>query len=160
MKKLLLSLLFSCIAGICFGQKNLISYEDLKFILHNNLEQTDTFLVAKGYTPTVKNVKTKNRSYRININGGTFVNLSVRADGRRQFMELETNDVNQYNLINNSISQYLNTEGSIGDVQTYTIKNFCNIYITVNDTRPYNPLKRNYIMQIVPDKSVTAFDSN
>jgi hypothetical protein len=158
MKKLLLSMLFSCIAITCFGQKNLISYEDLKFLLHNNLEQADTFLVAKGYSAIKKVFKKKTATYRNVISGGTFVNLALRADGRKQFIELETNDLNQYTLINNSISQYLNTEGSIGDVQTYTIKNLCNIYITVNDVMPYNPLKRNYLMQVVPDKSVTAYD--
>jgi hypothetical protein len=158
MKNLLLSLLFSCITCVCFGQKNLISYEDIKFLLHNNLQQADTFLTAKGYATTVKNIKTKNRTYKLSIKGGTFVSLSIRADGKKQFMELETNDLEQYTLINNSISQYINTQGSIGDVQTYLIKDLCNIYITVNDTAPYDPLKRNYLMQIVPEKNVMAFD--
>lgn len=158
MKKLLFSLLFACSAALCFGQQNLISYEDIKFLLHNNLAQADTFLTAKGYTTTQKNLKTRNRTYRVNLNGGTFVTLAMRADGKKQYMELETNDLTQYTLINNSISQYINKEGSIGDVQTYFIKNLCSIYITVNDTRPYNPLKRNYVMQIVPDKSITAYD--
>jgi hypothetical protein len=158
MKKLLLSMLFSSIAITCFGQKNLISYEDLKFMLHNNLEKADTFLIAKGYNTIKKDFKKKTATYRNAIAGGTFVSLTLRADGRKQFIELETNDLNQYTLINNSIAQYLNTEGSIGDIQTYNIKNLCNIYVTVNDAMPYNPLKRNYLMQIVPDKSVTAYD--
>jgi hypothetical protein len=158
MKKLILSLLLTCAACVCFGQKSLISYEDLQFLLHNNLAQADTFLTAKGYSTTSKNVKTKNRTYRLNIKGGTFVSLTIRADGRKQFMELETNELTQYTLINNSISQYLNTEGSIGDIQTYVIKNLCSIYITVTDAFPYDPLKRVYVMQIVPDKGVTAFD--
>jgi hypothetical protein len=160
MKKLLIGLLFTCITSLCFGQRNIISYEDIKFLLHNNLGQADTFLVAKGYSTIKKDDKKKTATYRVNINGGTFVSIGLRADGRRQFIELETNDANQYNLVNSSISQYINTEGSIGDVQTYTIKNLCNIYITANDSRPYNPLKRNYLMQIVPDKNVTAFDGN
>ena len=158
MKRLIICLLFIGYSSFCFGQKNLISYEDLKFLLHNNLEQADAFLTAKGYTTTVKNIKTKNRTYRLNIKGGTFVNLSIRADGKKQFMELETNEMEQYTLLNNSISQYINKEGTIGDVQTYFIKNLCSIYITVNDTQPYDPLKRDYIMQIVPDKNVMAYD--
>jgi hypothetical protein len=158
MKKLLLSLLFGCIAITGFGQKTLISYEDIKFLLHSNLSQADTFLIAKGYSTIKKDLKKRTANYRVTITGGTFVGLSLRADGRKQFIELETNDPNQYTLINNSISQYLNTQGSIGDIQTYTIKNVGNIYITVNDTMPYHPLKRNYLMQIIPDKSVTAYD--
>lgn len=73
-------------------------------------------------------------------------------------MEIETNELEQYNLINNSISQYLNKSGSNGDVQIYTVKDFGSIYITVNDTNPYNPLKRDYVMQIVADKNVTAYN--
>ncbi|MES2808963.1 MAG: hypothetical protein V4619_10085 [Bacteroidota bacterium] len=160
MKKIILSILFTGIALIGYGQSNLISYEDIKFLLHNNLGQADTFIVAKGYTTMKKDDKKKTATYKVNISGGTFVSLGIRADGRRIFLELETNDANQYNLINNSISQYLNTEASIGDVQTYTIKNLCNIYITANDSRPYNPLKRTYLMQIVSDKNVHSFDGN
>ena len=157
MKKLLFSLLFCCSAGFCFGQQNLISYEDIKFLLHNNLAQADTFLTAKGYTTTQKNVKTKNRAYGLKLTDGSFVTLTMRADGKKQYIELETNDITKYTLINNSISQYINKEGSIGDVQTYYVKNLCNIYITVNDTKPYNPIKRDYVMQIVPDKNITAY---
>jgi hypothetical protein len=127
-------------------------------MLHNNLEQADTFLTAKGYVTIAKSIKTKNRTYKLNIKGGTFVKLTMRADGKKQFIELETNELAQYTLINNSISQYINNEGSIGDIQTYVIKDLCNIYITVNDTQPYDPLKKNYVMQIVPDKNVMAFD--
>jgi hypothetical protein len=158
MKKLLFGLLFTCSTCLCFGQKSLLSYEDLKYMLHNNLQQADTFLTAKGYTATAKNVKAKNRVYTLNIPGGTHVNVSLRADGRRLFMELETNAMEQYDLIKNSISQYIHTTGNIGDVQTYAIKNLGNIYITANDTMPYDPLRKDYVMQIVPDKSITAYD--
>ena len=158
MKKLLSIIILTCISCVCFAQKNLISFEDLKYLVHNNLQQADTFLVAKGYTSTAKNVKKKNRTYSLDIKGGMRVRLSLRADGRRLFLELETNSVEQYDLINNSISQYIHTAGTIGDIQTYAIKDFGNIYITVNDVAPYNPLKRNYTMQIVSDKSITAYD--
>ena len=67
-------------------------------------------------------------------------------------------DVTQYNLINNSISQYINKSSSTPEVQTYTVKDLCSIYITVNDTMPYDPLKRDYDMQIVADKNVTAYN--
>jgi|ERR1700761_7699015 len=158
MKKLLMGILFTCTTCLCFGQKNLISYEDLKYLLHNNLQEDDNFLAAKGYKAEIKNDKTKTREYNMQLQGNTHVTLTIRADGKKQYMEIETDDVTQYNLINNSISQYLNKEGSIGDVQTYWVKNLCNIYITVTDTKPYNPLKKDYVMQIVPDKHVTTYD--
>jgi hypothetical protein len=158
MKKLLSAVFFTCTTCVCFGQKNLISYEDLKYLLHNNLQQADTFLMAKGYTLALKNDKTKNREYSMPIKGGTHVNITMRADGKKLYMELETNDISQYELINNSISQYLNKEGSADDAQFYAIKNLCNIYITINDVMPYDPLKKDYVMQITPDKNVSAYD--
>jgi hypothetical protein len=158
MKTTLLSMALISSAIFCFGQSNLISYEDMKYILHNNLQHADTFLIAKGYALKSKNDKTKNREYTLPIKGGTYVNLVLRADGKRLFMVIETNEVEQYNLINNSISQYLNKSGSIGDIQLYTVKDLCNIYITVNDTNPYDPLKRDYVMQIVADKNITAYN--
>ena len=157
MKKLLIGIFFTCTTCLCFGQKNLISYEDLKYLLHNNLQEDDNFLAAKGYKAEI-NDKAKTREYNMQLQGNTHVTLTIRADGKKQYMEIETDDVTQYNLINNSISQYLNKEGSIGDVQTYWVKNLCNIYITVTDTKPYNPLKKDYVMQIVPDKHVTTYD--
>ena len=105
MKNLVLAVLLTCSTCVCFGQKNLISYEDLKYILHNNLQKADTFLMAKGYTLALKNTKTNNRVYTLPIKGGTHINVSLRADGKRLFMELETNAMEQYDLLNNSISQ-------------------------------------------------------
>ncbi|MDB5009887.1 MAG: hypothetical protein JWR67_3005 [Mucilaginibacter sp.] len=158
MKTIILTTALICSGIICFAQTNLISYEDIKYILHNNLQHADTFLTAKGYTLKSKNEKTRNREYTLPIKGGTFVNLHIRADGKKLFMELETNELGQYNLINNSISQYLNKSGSTGDVQTYSIKDLCNIYITVTDTMPYDPIRKDYNMQIVADKNVTAYN--
>lgn len=158
MKKIVFIAIFIFSAGLCFGQKNLISYEDLKYILHNNLQKADTFLMAKGYTLTVKNTKTQNREYILSIKGGTHVSINLRADGKKIFMELETNELEQYNLINNSISQYIHKSGMVGDIQTYAVKNLGNIYISVTDTMPYDPLKKDYVMQIVADKNITAYD--
>ncbi len=158
MKTALLTVMLICSGILCFAQTNLISYEDMKYLLHNNLLHADTFLTAKGYTLKSKNDKTKNREYLLTIKGGTHVDLTLRADGKKLFMEIETNEVGQYNLINNSISQYINKAGSIGDVQTYVIKDLCNIYITVTDAVPYDPMKKVYDMQIVADKNVIAYN--
>jgi len=158
MKTLVLSIALIGLTRLCFGQSNLISYEDMKYILHNNLLHADTFLMSKGYTLKVKDDKKKTREYTLAIKGGTHVDLTLRADGKRLFIDLETNELGQYNLINNSISQYINKAGSTADVQTYVIKDLCSIYITVNDTMPYDPMKRDYDMQIVADKSVTAIN--
>jgi hypothetical protein len=158
MKKITLSIILTFSAILCFGQSNLISFEDMKYLLHNNLAHADTFLTAKGYTLKLKNDKTKNREYAMPIKGGTYVNINLRADGKKLFMEIETNEIEQYNLINNSISQYLNKSGSVADVQTYVVKDLCSIYITVSDTVPYSPIRKDYDMQIVADKNIVAYN--
>ncbi|MEB0261351.1 MULTISPECIES: hypothetical protein [unclassified Mucilaginibacter] len=44
MKKLLLSIMFFCFATTGYSQTNLISYDDLSYLLHNNINKADTFL--------------------------------------------------------------------------------------------------------------------
>jgi hypothetical protein len=158
MKKLFLATVLTCITCLCFGQKSLIGFEDLQYLAGNNLNRADTFLLAKGFSVKAKNEKKRTREYTLRLKDGSFVNVNFRADGRRLFFELETNSIEQYDLVRNSISQYIHKADNIGDVQTFAVKDLGNIYITVNDTQPYNPLRRNYIMQIVPDKSITAYD--
>jgi len=143
---------------LCFGQANLISYEDIRFLLHNNLMQADTFLTAKGYTTKVKDDKKKTREYILSIKGGTHVDITLRADGKRLFIDLESNELSQYNLINNSVAQYINKASSTPDMQTYVMKDLCTIYITSTESPQFDPLKRDYDMQIVADKNVTAFN--
>jgi len=142
----------------CFGQKSLISYDDIKYMLHNNLLHADTFLVAKGYMLTKKDNANKNRSYSLTMQGGTHSSINVRSDGKRLFIEIETNEVDQYNMIRESIAQYLNKDAMVADVQTYTVKDLGSIYITINDTIPYDPLKKDYDIQIIPDKHITAYN--
>ena len=93
MKKLLIAVVFLFCSGMCFGQKNLISYDDIKYLLHNNLAYADTFLMAKGYSVTKKDNDTKNRKYNLSIQGGTYSNVSLRQDGKRLYIEIETNEI-------------------------------------------------------------------
>ncbi|MDB5090593.1 MAG: hypothetical protein JWR09_4587 [Mucilaginibacter sp.] len=141
-----------------FSQKSLVSYEDIKFLLNNNIHQADTFLVAKGYVITKKDNNTKNRKYALTLPGGTHNNISLRVDGKRLFIEIETNELNQYNLIRESISQYLLKDSMAADVQSYAVKELGNIYITVNDTMPYDPMRKDYDIQVVGDKHITAYN--
>ena len=158
MKHLLPAMLLISCTTFCFGQKNLISYEDIKYLLHNNLHQADTFLVAKGYAVTKKDNNNKNRRYAAAWPGGTNSNISLRSDGKRLFIEIETNELAQYNLIRESVSQFINKDTMVADVQSYTVKDLGSIYITVTDTVPYDPLKKDYDITIVPDKHVTAYN--
>ena len=158
MKNLLSTLIFVFCATAGFCQKSLISYDDIKYLLHNNLLRADTFLVAKGYTIAKKDNKNKNRQYSMTTANGTFVNINMRSDGRRLFIELETDEIGQYNLVRESISQYLDKDTMAAGIQSYSVKDLGSIYVTINDTVPYNPIKKDYDMQIVGDKQITAYD--
>jgi len=157
MKKLVLLVYLGFSASLCFGQKHLLSYDDLKFMLINSLQKTDTFMMAKGYTISVKNNKSNNRTYS-SVSGSSHVDINVRQDGKRLLVEIETNLLSQYDLIYNSIAQYVDKQGSTADVQTYMVKDLGSIYITVTDTNPYDPLKREYDIHVVPDKRITAYN--
>lgn len=158
MKKLLFCLLLNCITFLCFAQKQLLSYDDLKYILQNNLQVADSFLVAKGYSVVKKDNKTSNRKYALSMLSGSYNNVAIRLDGKRLFIEIETNELNQYNLIHESIAPYLIKDFVATDLQTYSIKDLGNIYITINDTAPYNPLRKVYDMQVVADRHITAYN--
>ena len=158
MRRLALSIACLLWSVCCFSQKNLISYDDIKYLLHNNLAYADTFLIAKGYLLAKKDNANKNRTYMLTMKGGTHSSINVRSDGKRLFVEIETNEVDQYNLIRESIAQYLNKDAMVADVQAYTVKDLGSIYITVNDIIPYDPLKKDYDIQIVPDKHITAYN--
>lgn len=148
--------LFFCFT--CSAQSNLVSYDDLSYLLHNNINRADTFFTSKGYTLAEKNLKKNTRKYTLAIPGGTYNNINLRVDGRRLFIEIETNELQQYNLIYNSIADYLNKTTSTADVQAYTVKDLGSIYVMVNDAVPYNPLRRVYDIQIVSDKAITAYN--
>lgn len=157
MKKIFLLFIMVCASITCFSQSKLLSYEDVKYLIRNDLNQADTFLLAKGYTLKTKNIKKKYSEYTMPREGRTFININLRMDGRRMFVEIETTDVTQYNLIYNSILQYpykFSLTG--GDIETYAIKDLFTAYIVVNEVVPYSPIIKNYSIQIVPDKNAVA----
>ena len=158
MKKALLLIALSCSVSLCFGQKHLLSYDDLKFLLINNLQKADTFMMAKGYTIAGKNNDTKNRSYKVTVADNVFVNVDLRLDGKKLFIEIETNELVQYDLIRSSIVQYLDKSQQVSDVQTYSVKDLGSIYVTINDTVPYDPLKKDYDIHVVSDKHITSYN--
>ena len=82
----------------------------------------------------------------------------MRADGRRMFLELETNDIQQHDIIISSITQYPHKTEEMGDMLVYIIKDLASVYITSTDMKPYDPMKKNYLMQIAPEKNVMAYD--
>ena len=158
MKKILITAIISCLAYTGFAQGKLISYEEIQFMLHNNINRDDSLLLGKGYTQKSKNEKKRTREYTLATNRGTYINLTMRADGRRLFMELATNDIQQHDVLMSSIGQYPHKTETMGDMEIYILKDLGSIYITQTENVPYDPMKKNYLIQIAPEKNVMAFD--
>jgi len=158
MKNILFALLLSGFTYSGFAQGKLISYEEIQLMLHNNINRNDSLLLGKGYTQKSKNEKKRTREYTLATNRGTFINLTLRADGRRLFMELSTNDIQQHDVLLSSIAQYPHKEEKMGDMDIYVLKDLGSIYITQTENVPYDPMKKNYLIQIAPDKNVMAYD--
>jgi uncharacterized protein (DUF342 family) len=155
MKKITLFIPLIFLATLCFGQKGAISYEDIKFILRNNLMQDDTFLNIKGYVTVKKDNDTKNRQYTISGLSDTYTKLNLRLDGKRMYIELETNQPGQFALIHDSIVQFLDKNAGTPGIQTYVVKDLGTIYVTSEEAPDGNPLKRDYDIQIAGDKHIT-----
>jgi hypothetical protein len=113
--------------------------------------------MAKGYQVTSKKSNTKNRSYKLD-EGSSHNDVDIRLDGKRLFIEIQTNEIEQYDIIHGSIAQYVKKDAQVADVQTYEVKELGSIYITVNDTTPYDPMKREYDIHVVSDKHITAYN--
>jgi hypothetical protein len=158
MKKILITAIISCLAYTGFAQGKLISYEEIQYLLHNNINRDDSLLLGKGYTQKAKNEKKRTREYTLATTRGTFINLILRADGRRLFMELSTNDIQQHDVLMSSIGQYPHKTETMGDMDIYILKDLCSIYVTQTENVPYDPMKKNYLIQIAPEKNVMAFD--
>lgn len=158
MKKILITAIISCLAYTGFAQGKLISYEEIQYMLHNNINRDDSLLLGKGYTQKSKSEKKRTREYALATNRGTYINLTLRADGRRLFMELATNDIQQHDVLMSSIGQYPHKKETMGDMDIYVLKDLGSIYITQTENVPYDPMKKNYLIQIAPDKNVMAYD--
>ena len=159
MKRLILIMAFVFSAFLCFAQKGAITYDDMKFLLHNNLMQADTFLTIKGYVVTKKDNANKIREYHISgVTSDLFTTINLRLDGKRMYIELETNQPNQFTLIHDSIQEFLDKNSAAAGVQTYAVKNLGTIYITSQESPDGNPLKRDYDIHIIADKHLTISD--
>ncbi|MES2277467.1 MAG: hypothetical protein V4592_15695 [Bacteroidota bacterium] len=158
MKTLILFMSFFCVTSISYAQKQLISYEDLKYLLENNLGKADTFLTAKGYSIVKINKKNNNRRYVTSMSDGTKSAVELRQDGKRISVEIITDDISQFNMIHNSISSFLLANTSYNDIQAYDVKDLGMIYISVNDTVPYSPIRKDYAIHLVAQKGITSLN--
>jgi len=158
MKKIIFLVVLMATASGVFAQTNLLSYDDIQFMLQNNLARNDTFLVAKGYVSMNAKPKKNSKKFTLALPNNTYNNVELRLDGRKIFIEIETNALQQYDMIKNSIASYKVSSEAGPDTEAYHVKDLGNIYVLITDAVPYNPLKRVYEIQIAPDKQYTALN--
>jgi myo-inositol-hexaphosphate 3-phosphohydrolase len=157
MKKLFVVAILCSLSLLCRAQQQLLSYEDLNFLVTNNLRRVDNFMQSKGYTP-VKSKKAGNLKYHLPLADNSTSDIEIRANGKRLYIYIATDEVQQLNLLNNSIAPYLISQTDNSGVLTYKVKDLGDIYIMVNDKVPYSPIKRDYDIRIVSDKNITAYN--
>lgn len=160
MKTIILLMSFFCLPFITHAQSQLISYDDLHFMVENSLGKADTFLVSKGYTLVNTDEKKKTQKFSAKYDDGTKSEINMRADGKRIYLEIITDEISQYDMIRNSILQFLIKDEENVDVQTYEVKHLGTIYITVRDKVPYSPIRKDYDIHLVAQKNKVSYDSN
>lgn len=156
MKKIFLLTAFCIITVLSYAQQKFLSYEDIVYLETNNLHKIDDFMQSKGYS-AVKTKKQGNLKYMLTSAGNTS-EVEIRSDGKRVYIYIATDEIQQLNLLNNSIEPYLLSKEENSGILTYKVKDLGNIYITSNDKVPYNPIKRDYDIRIVSDKNITAYN--
>ncbi|WP_295771490.1 hypothetical protein [uncultured Mucilaginibacter sp.] len=139
------------------AQQNLLSYDDLVYLINNNLQKADDFMQSKGYT-LLKSKKATNLKYHMALPGNSSTDVELRADGRRLYIYIATDELQQLNLVNNSIAPYLLGAEETSGVVNYKVKDLGNIYIMVTDKVPFNPIKKDYDIRIVSDRNITAYN--
>lgn len=156
MKKLLLLVALCTATLFCHAQQKLLSYEDIVYLENNNLQKADDFMQAKGYT-AVKVKKNNTLKYKLNTEGNSS-DVEIRVDGRRIYIYIATDELQQVNLINNSIAPFLLSKEDISGVTNYKVKDLGNIYITSTDKVPFSPIRRDYDIRIVSEKNITTYN--
>jgi len=156
MKKLFLLAALCCITVLSYAQQKFLSYEDIVYLETNNLHKIDDFMQSKGYT-AIKTKKQGNLKFMLKTGGNTS-EIEIRTDGRRVYIYIATDEIQQLTLLNNSIQPYLQGTEEESGITIYKVKDLGSIYITSNDKVPYSPIKRDYDIRIVSDKNITAYN--
>jgi len=157
-KRFVLILALFLAAFTARAQQSLLAYEDISYIISHNFQKADDFMQSKGYVPVNKKLKPGNKAYTLNLAGGTHSNVEIRQDGKRTYIYIDTDELAQYNILDSSVSAYVTSRESSGDIMMLQVKDMGSIYINVNETVPYSAIKKNYDIRIVSDKNITAYN--
>ncbi|UEG55081.1 hypothetical protein LLH06_08910 [Mucilaginibacter daejeonensis] len=162
MRRILAISMFCLTALACKAQQKLISYDDMVYLITNNLQHDDQFMLSKGYiSKNKKAIGTKTTGsikYELSLPGGSTSEVEIRADGRRVYIYIATDEIQQVNLVINSIEPFVLSKDESSGILNYKVKDLGNIYYTSTDKMPYNPIKRDHDIRIVSDKAITTYN--
>jgi len=156
MKKVFLLAVLSFVTALSYAQQKFLSYEDLLYLETNNLQKANNFMQSKGYSP-LKSKRQGNLKFTLQSAGNTS-EVEIRSDGKRVYIYITTDEIQQFNLLYNSIQPYLESMEENSGITIYKVKDLGVIYATSNDKVPYSPVKRDYDISIVSDKNITAYN--
>jgi hypothetical protein len=156
MKKLFLLLALCCITALAYAQQQFLSYEDIVYLETNNLQKINDFMQSKGYS-TIKTKKQGTLKFALQ-SGGNTTDIEIRSDGKRVYIYIATDEIQQVNLLNNSIQPYLQSTEENSGITIFKVKDLGIIYTSSNDKVPYSPIKRDYDIRIVSDSNITAYN--
>jgi len=157
MKKILVLVSLCLSSFLCHAQQNLLGYDDFVYLINNNLQKADDFMQSKGYDK-IPVKKAGNLKYHLSISGGTTSDVEIRADGKRLYIYIATDELQQLNLVNNSITLFLLSKEENSGITNYKVKDLGNIYIMINEKVPFSPIRKDYDIRIVSDKNITAYN--
>ncbi|WP_342645071.1 hypothetical protein [Mucilaginibacter sp. CSA2-8R] len=147
-----------CLAALAsHAQQKLLAYDDFVYIINNNLQKSDDFMISKGYTK-VKTKKQGNQKYHLDLPGNSTSDVEIRVDGRRIYIYVATDELQQLNLVNNSIAPFLLSKEDISGITNYRVRDLGNVYEQIIDKVPFNPIKKDYDIRIVSDKNITTYN--
>ncbi|WP_345952433.1 hypothetical protein [Mucilaginibacter sp. PAMB04168] len=156
--KILLVIAALCFSQmICQAQRNLLAYEDILYIITNNAQKADDFMQSKGYTKH-KVKKAGNLKYHLSLPGNAASDVEIRNDGKRIYIYLAKDELNQVNLLVNSISPFVLSQEDNSGITSIKVKDLGMIYMTINDKVPYSPIRKDYDIRIVSDKNITTYN--
>jgi hypothetical protein len=162
MKKLLLIFALCGASLFCQAQQKFLSYDDLVYLVTNNLQKANEFMLSKGYESknkkAISNKGSGSVKYTLAIPGGNSSEVEIRADGRRMYVYIATDEIQQVNLINNSVAPFLLSKNEDSGILNYKVKELGNIYFTSIEKTPPSPIKKDYDIRIVSDRNITSYN--
>lgn len=90
---------------MCSAQKQLLSYQDLQYMMQNNATSISSFLQQKDYhlQPSFGDNETRFFTLYADVD---YTDISIKANSRHTYIHLSTTDLPQVELIQKALATY------------------------------------------------------